>query len=67
MFHNLNPCMDFDQIFRIRWPQDDLELIIYIYFFLWGGGGGVSSNHFCHGNALNNFGFQRLLVVHKLN
>ena len=45
MFHNLNSCIDFDQIFRICLPQEDQALIRF--------GGGVSSNNCCHGSALN--------------
>ena len=43
MFHSLNPCTDFHQIFRICLPQEDLELVRF-----WG----VSGNNCCHGNTL---------------
>ena len=37
LFHSINPCIDFNQIFRIFLPQEDLEFFL---FFFWGGGGG---------------------------
>ena len=46
MFHSINPCMDFRQVFRIHeyLPKEDLELISF-----WC----VSGNSCCHSNALN--------------
>ena len=42
VFHSLNPCMDFHQIFGVCLPQQGLELIRF-----WG----VSGNNCCHGNT----------------
>ena len=41
MFHSRNPCIDFNQIFRVCLLQEDLELIRF-----GGGGGGGGGQHF---------------------
>ena len=54
MFHSLNQCIDFHQIFRICLPKDDLELIRFL---------GVSGNNCCHGNILKFFWFSMFMGV----
>ena len=53
MFHSLNPCTDFHQIFRVCLAQEDL--------------GGVSCNNCCHDNTFKFLGLKVCGLFLNLN